>query len=244
MNFDKLTYYFFKYAQMQQPGGLQQDYIASKNKTRQEQSSLTKMPATSSEVKDRFNGAEGAERQRLIQQEAATKGFTLVPNKITPLNEINVKNALKTIVDEKFQNIEPAQKDLLVKMFFAQIKLETGMKSSHNFNVGNIHATKGGKNKYWTGYVSAWDDPQIIKGKQVINKDFFWRAYDSLEAGVGDYVSLLEKRFPQAVEAAKAGDVRGFVESLKKSGYFTADVERYYKTIMSIVNSQQKINKQ
>ncbi len=250
MNFEQLISDFYKLAQMVQPS-FQQDYLSSKNKAGQEQSLAPKtQPATppakplAGEVRDRFKGTEGAERQQLMQQEAAAKGFTLVPNKITPLNEADVKKALRIIVDEKFQNVEPAQKEMLVMMFFAQIKLETGMKSSHNFNVGNVHATKGGRSKYWTGAVSAWDDPQIIKGKQVINKDFFWRAFDSLEAGVGDYVSLLERRFPQAVDAAKRGDVRGFVESLKKSGYFTADLERYYKAVVSIVNSQQKASKQ
>lgn len=185
---------------------------------------------TNVEYRDRFNGAQGDERKALIQQEAVKKGFTLVENKITPLNPTDVQNSLTKIIQNRFAEITPDMVSEFVFVLMAQIKLETGMKSAHNWNVGNIHAIKGGQNQFWKGLVSAWNDPQFDKsGKKYINVDWFWRAYATLDEGLGDYYLFLEKRFPQAVEYAKQGDAYNFGLALGKSGYYTANKQVYSK---------------
>jgi len=206
-----------------------------------QQPNLTQLPSSlpsnkpNVEYRDRFNGAEGENRKQLIQQEAIKNGYTLVENKITPLNPSDIKINLSKIIANKYPEMTQEMIDEFVFVLMAQIKLETGMKSSHNWNVGNIHATKGGKNQYWKGLVSAWNDPQVGKdGKQYVNVDWFWRAYSSLEEGLGDYYSFLEKRFPAAVEYAKQGDAYNFGLALGKSGYYTANKNVYSKGLAKI----------
>ena len=63
-----------------------------------------------------------------------------------------------------------------------------------------------------------------------------FRAYESAEAGAEDYVKLLTRRFPEAVNAAKSGDTDGFVLGLKQRGYFTGDARAYQKSVTSISN--------
>jgi hypothetical protein len=48
-----------------------------------------------------------------------------------------------------------------------------------------------------------------------------FRAYPSPEAGASDLWSLLARKYPGAVEAARAGDWRGVSEQLYRGGYYT-----------------------
>ncbi len=61
-----------------------------------------------------------------------------------------------------------------------------------------------------------------------------FRAYESPEAGAEDYVKLLTHRFPEAANAARAGDSEGFVQGLKQRGYFTGDAHAYERSVSSI----------
>ena len=185
------------------------------------------------EYRDRFHGAQGEERQKLIEEEAKKKGFTLVPDKITPMNEAEVINIVRSIIDRDFPNLDDDTKQEFTFTIVPQIRLETGYKS-HQWNCGNLHAYPGGQNQYWTGEVSAWNDPQNSSSGKYIQKDWFWRAYKSLDAGINDWFNLLKKRFPEAINAAKNGDVEGFVKIIKAKGYFTADVNTYTKGIKNI----------
>jgi peptidoglycan hydrolase-like protein with peptidoglycan-binding domain len=55
-----------------------------------------------------------------------------------------------------------------------------------------------------------------------------FRAFDTLEAGVTDYVGLLRTaRYTRAWEMLVDGTLVGFVEELEKAGYFTADLHEY-----------------
>jgi hypothetical protein len=64
-----------------------------------------------------------------------------------------------------------------------------------------------------------------------------FRAYRSPEEGATDYLSLLDRRYPKAVEAAKNGDAGGFVSALKERGYFT-DNEDTYKARVTQLSRQ------
>jgi hypothetical protein len=54
-----------------------------------------------------------------------------------------------------------------------------------------------------------------------------FRVYESARAGAHDYVRLLAARYPDAVEAARAGDSNGFARALERGGYFTANPKSY-----------------
>lgn len=185
------------------------------------------------EYRDRFHGATGEERQKLIEEEAKKKGFTLVPDKITPMNEGEVISIVRSIVDRDFPELDDDTKQEFVFTIVPQIRLETGFKA-HNWNVGNLHAYPGGQNQYWTGDVAYWDDPQGSGSNKYVNKSWAWRAYKDLKSGIGDWFNLLKKRFPEAINYAKQGNVEGFVKSLKNRGYFTADLATYTKGIKQI----------
>lgn len=70
-----------------------------------------------------------------------------------------------------------------------------------------------------------------VSGKQSMNCFASW---DDLDTAAKDHLSLLFRRFPAAVEAAKKGDATGYVRELKKRGYFTASEEEYSKIVNSI----------
>ena len=180
------------------------------------------------EYRDRFHGAQGEERQRLIQEEAAKKGFTLVPDRITPVSEQSVIDTVKKLVDKRFPQMDDGDRQEFVFTIVPQIRLETGY-HPHNFNLGNAHAYSG-----WRGKVSNWNDPQIENGKKIINIDWFWRSFDTLDEGAADWFHMLEKNFPAAFAKAANGDVEGFSQELKRHGYYTADVKTYTKGLKSI----------
>jgi hypothetical protein len=58
-----------------------------------------------------------------------------------------------------------------------------------------------------------------------------FRAYRTAEEGADDYVALLQRRFPAALEASKAGDPAGCVHALKQAGYFTGDEVAYTRSV-------------
>lgn len=58
-----------------------------------------------------------------------------------------------------------------------------------------------------------------------------FRVYANAEAGALDYVQLLARRYPAAVEAARQGDSRGFTQALARGGYFTANPDAYAQAL-------------
>src|SRR5262249_34471766 len=63
-----------------------------------------------------------------------------------------------------------------------------------------------------------------------------FRAYKTAEEGATDYVQLLSKRFPEAVQGAKQGDAGAFVRGLKSRGYFTGHEGAYLNSVASIAS--------
>lgn len=63
-----------------------------------------------------------------------------------------------------------------------------------------------------------------------------FRAYRSAEEGATDYVQLLSKRFPEAVEGARQGDPVAFVRGLKSKGYFTGHEGQYLTSVAGIAS--------
>jgi len=120
--------------------------------------------------------------------------------------------------------------DKTVALITAQWAHETGHGASmYNYNFGGI---KG------VGPTGLSVEQRTKEGfgsheRQITDR---FRAYESAEAGAEDYVKLLTRRFPEAVNAAKAGDSAGFVHGLKQRGYFTGDAQVYERSVTSIAN--------
>ena len=76
-----------------------------------------------------------------------------------------------------------------------------------------------------------------FSGKQSMNCFASW---EDLDSAAKAHLELLFRRFPAAIERAKAGDADGYVKELKKRGYFTASEEEYMKAVGSIARSYEK----
>lgn len=120
----------------------------------------------------------------------------------------------------------PSQETLSILV--GQWAHETGRGSAMlNFNFGGIKGSgpTGASTVYRTREGSGADEIQI--------RDTF-RAYESAEQGAADYLSLLSRRYPDALQAAERGDATGFVQALKARGYFTGDEASYIKSVSAL----------
>lgn len=114
---------------------------------------------------------------------------------------------------------------VVVDVLVAQVATETGYGAKMvGYNFGGIKGTSP------EGKTAVCTTREVIGGREVVLKDSF-RAYDSADSGAVDYVRLLERRFPEALEAAAKGDVEGFARALKAKGYFTADEGAYARAM-------------
>jgi hypothetical protein len=96
-----------------------------------------------------------------------------------------------------------------------------------NYNFGGIKGTgpSGMSAIYKTR--EGWGDSEVRISDR-------FRAYASAEEGAADYVGLLARRYPEAVQAAQGGDPRGFVQGLKARGYFTGNEASYVKSVTAL----------
>jgi hypothetical protein len=119
-----------------------------------------------------------------------------------------------------------------VRVLTAQWAHETGSGASmFNYNFGGIKGTGP------SGLTVAQRTREGFGATERTIVDNF-RAYRTAEEGAGDYVRLLQSRFPQAAEAAKNGDPRAFVHALKARGYFTGDEGAYTRSVVALSGMQ------
>lgn len=125
----------------------------------------------------------------------------------------------------------------------AQIKLEIGNGAHcHHYNLGNV---KGSDN--YLGDVTYFRCNEIVNGKvewfDPYNLQTRFRAFSTLGIGAEQQIRFLgtatrgtgkPNRYQAAWDAAMAGDVRRFVEELKRAGYFTANLDPYMKAVTQI----------
>jgi len=122
------------------------------------------------------------------------------------------------------QTGEPPSKET-VAILTAQWAHETGRGASmFNYNFAGIKGTSPAglsvMQRTREGYGAS---------ERTITDGF--RAYRTAEEGADDYVSLLQRRFPAALDAAKEGDPAGCVRALKQAGYFTGDEVAYTRSV-------------
>jgi hypothetical protein len=66
-----------------------------------------------------------------------------------------------------------------------------------------------------------------------------FRAFATSDEGATDHISLLAKRFPAAIQAARFGTPALYAHALKASGYYTADEASYAAGISGCVKAFQ-----
>ena len=118
----------------------------------------------------------------------------------------------------------------LLDALTAQVNLETGRgKSMANFNFGGIKGTSP------SGQTAHYMTREVIDNKDVHLEQGF-RAYNSIDEGAIDYLSLMKNRFGDALVPATRGDMDGFAHALKKAGYYTAPETEYASALRSLAN--------
>lgn len=150
-----------------------------------------------------------------------------VPRQKTPLSGEQAASALGQAWEQALGS-PPTQGTLSV--LTAQWAHETGRgQSMMNFNFGGIKGTGPTGLTATYGTHEGWGET-----KQHIQDGF--RAYESAEEGAADYVSLLVRRYPDAVNAAEQQDPAAFVEALGNGGYFTGNRAAYTRSVTSLAN--------
>lgn len=150
-----------------------------------------------------------------------------VPRIRTPVSEPAAAGALISALAAIGEH--PHQRE--AQLLLAQLWLETGRGTScNNFNVGNISASS----KYEGGaFRPAWftvTDTSSTQLKQLHDMmqrgqaPSAFRAYATLEAGMGDYVHQLSTTFKAIVDAAGTGDALATATAIKSSHY-TPDID-------------------
>jgi hypothetical protein len=173
--------------------------------------------------------AEGATPTKPAQpsDRAASIATTLVRPARTRLSGDEAASALRAAWTEV--RGEPPSDETL-SILVGQWAHETGRGASMlNFNFGGLKGTGP------SGLSVACSTREGFGDNAVRVVDRF-RAYGSAEEGARDYVSLLTRRYPDAVSAARNGDARGFVQALKARGYFTDNEAAYSKSVQSLAS--------
>ncbi len=121
-----------------------------------------------------------------------------------------------------------APSDETLSILVGQWAHETGRGAAMlNYNFGGI------KGSGPSGLSAVYQTREGWGENEVKVQDRF-RAYGSAAEGAKDYVSLLARRYPEAVRAAEQGDPQAFVQALKTRGYFTGNETAYVKSVTSL----------
>ena len=141
----------------------------------------------------------------------------------------------------KFMNDVPSKKTLAILV--SQSALETGWWRAglHCWNFGN---TRCNPDKLSDGeYFTMFKCGEIIKGKEVFfeppDPRSVFQAFESAEAGVRHHLRFLatKNNYKNSWVQAIKGNPEQYIIELKKAGYFTASLEKYKKTFMSVYNT-------
>jgi Mannosyl-glycoprotein endo-beta-N-acetylglucosaminidase len=193
---------------------------------------LTILPVGVSELREpreaRASQADPRFEQALEARGAAeANGKTggLVPVVRTRLSAGQAQEALRAA----WENVTgEAPSDKTLALITAQWAHETGNGASmYNYNFAGIKG-KGPSGLTVSQHTKeGWGQTE----RRIVDN---FRAYRTAEEGATDYVQLLAKRFPDAVQGAKEGDPAAFVRGLKSRGYFTGNEGAYLNSVAGI----------
>lgn len=190
------------------------------------------VPVSIQELREKPDvSASAAERARFTETlegaKAAQNQPNLVPVVRTKLDAGQAQEALR-VAWERVTGEAPSDKTLA--LITAQWAHETGNGASmFNYNFAGIKGAGPG------GLTVAQHTREGYGASERRIVDNF-RAYRSAEEGATDYVQLLSRRFPDAVEGARQGDPAAFVRGLKSRGYFTGHEGAYLNSVSAIAS--------
>ncbi len=171
--------------------------------------------------------ADAQFKQALEGAKGAAPTSNLVPVVRTQLSAGQAQEALRAA----WQNVTgEAPSDKTLALITAQWAHETGSGASmYNYNFAGIKGTGPSGLSVAQHTREGYGDTE----RRIVDN---FRAYRSAEEGATDYVQLLSKRFPDAVEGARQGDPNAFVRGLKSRGYFTGHEGAYLNSVTSIAS--------
>lgn len=158
------------------------------------------------------------------------KDSLFLENKLTPLTP----SYLAYLLNEGWKLLfGQYPKREQVALLWAQVSLETGYRSCHLSNFGNIKKIPG---HTWTMFRCS----EILAGKE----EFFdppsyicgFNAYASGEEGAKEYIQFLSQRkhYARAWAAVLTGDPEQYSHALKLCNYYTASESLYTKGIIRL----------
>ncbi len=119
-----------------------------------------------------------------------------------------------------------------LRLITAQWSHETGGgKSMFNHNFGGIK----GVSSEGLSTVARTREGQGASERVIYDR---FRAYSSPQEGALDYLRLLSRRYPAALEQAAQGNSAGFVHELKQAGYFTGSEEAYTRSVARLAGEE------
>ena len=162
-----------------------------------------------------------------------------VPKTSTPVSDTQMAQAIVSVWQRLFGTVPSKEQ---VYMIMAQNAIETGRdrKAMHNYNVGNIIVGTT-DHDYFLGGDWMYTDKSETKKKTITQK---FRAYNTLEEGVSDYLKLLSgiKRYASSWQHILHPDIKAYSKALHDAGYYGAKEEEYTKGLVSQFNSFNKGN--
>jgi len=172
--------------------------------------------------------ASEAQFQKALEgAKTAQSAGSLVPVVRTSLSAGQARDALSAAW-QKVTGETPSDKTLA--LITAQWAHETGSGASmYNYNFAGIK----GAGPDGLSVAQHTREGYGASERRIVDN---FRAYKSAEDGATDYVQLLSKRFPEAVEGARQGDPNAFVRGLKSRGYFTGQEGAYLNSVASIAS--------
>lgn len=171
-----------------------------------------------------------------------------IADKLTPIPQREFILAVAEVWT-KFYGHAPQSEQLACCL--AQMVLETGRvpdpsnhgsylwgKAAHNYNWGNIKHKGAGDPHHWQFYPAG----EYIKGVHMMfyppHEQCRFRAYLSARDGMHDYLRFLAVDRDRYLKAWNYGVLKGepvvFSCELGKAGYYTAPIDRYTKTVVSL----------
>lgn len=171
--------------------------------------------------------ADAQFKQALEGAKSPKAAGNLVPVVKTQLSAGQAQEALRSAW-ERVTGEPPSDKTLA--LITAQWAHETGSGGSmYNYNFAGIKGTGPSGLTVAQRTREGYGDSE----RRIVDN---FRAYRSAEEGATDYVQLLSRRFPEAVEGARQGDPAAFVRGLKSRGYFTGHEGSYLNSVTSIAS--------
>ncbi len=166
---------------------------------------------------------------RVFQSATEVRGepHQTVQAKRTPLTAAQAQQALARAFTQTTGET-PSPRTLAI--LTAQWAHETGNGASmYNYNFGGIK----GRGPSGLSVAQRTREGWGANERQIVDR---FRAYVDADQGALDYVQLLQRRFPAALEAARQGNPEGFVRQLKARGYFTGSEQAYARSIGTLAN--------